>query len=64
MAGQTHKLIHELLVLRTDGNPAVERFLRVHLICKGIDPQKYDADSDDDPAVIQQLNEMLRDYGA
>ena len=61
MAGRAHKLIHELLVVRTDNNPAMARFLRIHLICKGIHPDKLDARSEDDPEVVAMLEEMLRE---
>ena len=63
MAGRVHTLIRELLVVRADGNPAVERFLRIHLICKGIHPDKFDERSADDPEMVAKLEEMLRDFG-
>ena len=62
MAGAVKRMIQELLEVRSAGNPAVERFLHVHLICKGIRPDKYDDNSEDDPAVIEKLEEMLRDF--
>ena len=62
MAGRIKQLIDELVRLRTKSNPKVEPFIRAHLVLNGLDPEAYDAASEDDPEKIEALQNMIRDF--
>ena len=59
MAGQVKKLINELIEKRSKGNPIIASSTRTKLILKGINPLKFDENSDDDSAVLDKLNQMI-----
>ena len=62
MAGRIRQLIDELGVLRTQGQPGLQHFLRAHLMLNGINPDHYTTKSQDDPNKIRVLEKMIRDY--
>jgi hypothetical protein len=62
MAGEVKRLIEELMRVRSKGNPALEPFVRVHLILNGIHPDEYTADSPSDPDLEQTLEKMIADF--
>ena len=62
MAGEVKHLIDELMRVRSRGNPALEPFVRVHLMLNGIDPNRYREDSPSDPTVEQTLRKMIEDF--
>lgn len=62
MAGQVKQLIERYIHQRTRGDPAQRHFVRAHLLIKGINPDKYTETTADDPTVLAQLNQMLRDF--
>ena len=58
MTGRTKELLRELVQAR--GHSAAGRhFLRSHLILKGINPDVHTETSEDDPAVVAELERML-----
>jgi len=63
MAGKIKLLIDNLVEQRAQGNPSLESTTRTKLLLKGIDGTKYNASSDDDPAVIQKIKEIAKDMG-
>ncbi|WP_319579869.1 hypothetical protein [uncultured Methanospirillum sp.] len=63
MAGKIKLLIDSLVEQRAQGNPSLESTTRTKLLLKGIDGTKYNASSDDDPAVIQKIREIAKDMG-
>ncbi|MBD3330218.1 hypothetical protein GF354_01660 [Candidatus Peregrinibacteria bacterium] len=58
MAGKIHKLINSIVESRSDGNNAIANCIRTKLILKGIDPFKYDENSEDDEEIIAQLKDL------
>ena len=62
MAGRIQELIDELVRIRTQGRGSGGHFVRAHLVLSGIDPDRYDASSVDDPEVIQQLETMIASF--
>jgi hypothetical protein len=58
MAGQIRAMIDEIIKERSHGSVLLESTTRTKIILKGVDPNKYDASSFDDPAVIARLREM------
>jgi ribosomal protein L18 len=58
MAGQIRSMIDQIIEKRSNGNAVLASTTQTKLILKGIDPAKYDANSQDDPQVIARLREL------
>ena len=63
MAGQAKHYIDTIVKTRGKGNPAIERGVRVKLILKGIQPEKYGHDTPDDPIAISLIRSVAADLG-
>lgn len=55
MAGQVKAMIDQIVEQRSKGNAVLAMTTKTKLILKGFDPDKYDASSPDDPALIARL---------
>ncbi|NMM63108.1 hypothetical protein HBE96_10445 [Clostridium sp. P21] len=55
MAGKIKKIIDEIIKQRSKGNPAIKEMTKAKFILKGINPDKFDSDSEDDPVIIEKL---------
>lgn len=62
MAGKIHAMIEKIIDQRSGGSNAGAAAVRVRLLLRGIDPDKYDATSDDDPVIIAKLDQMATDF--
>jgi len=62
MAGETKRLIDELMRVRAKGNPALEPFVRVHLMLNGIDPARYTENTPSDPEAERLVRKMIDDF--
>ncbi|ABQ27501.1 FIST N-terminal domain-containing protein [Geotalea uraniireducens] len=63
MAGKIREMIDFVLRQRAAGNPMLEKIIKTKMILKGINPSKFTSQSDDDPAVLQQLEGMSMELG-
>ena len=61
MAGKIKHMIDSIIQRRAKGNPAVASSTRIKLIMKGINPDKYTFNSDDDPVIIEKLEKLMED---
>jgi len=61
MAGKIKQMIDSIISQRAKDNPMLERVIKTKLILKGINPNRYTPQSDDDPAVIVKLEKMMQD---
>jgi len=61
MAGKIKRLIDKIIAERSKGDEMLARIIRTKLILKGINPEKYSDQTDDDPAIIRQLEKVLQD---
>jgi hypothetical protein len=61
MAGKIKSMIDYIIKQRAQDNPMLERVIKTKLILKGINPSKYNLQSDDDPVIIKKLEIMLND---
>jgi len=58
VAGQIRKMIDLIVQERAKGNPLIERTTRTKLLLKGINPDRYNAESLDDPVIIARLKHL------
>jgi hypothetical protein len=63
MAGKIREMIDFVLKQRAAGNSMLEKIIKTKMILKGINPNKFTHLSDDDPAVLQQLEGMSMELG-
>jgi hypothetical protein len=59
MAGKIRQMIDSIISQRAKDNPMLERVIRTKLILKGINPNKYTLQSEDDPVVLGKLEKMI-----
>lgn len=60
MAGRIKQMIDTLIEQESKGEPRLVNITRTKLIVRGIHPEKYSAQSEDDPIIIRQLEKMIR----
>lgn len=58
MAGKIKQMIDEIIKHQSQGNPAMAHFAKTKLTLKGINPDKFDASSEDDPGIIAKLTAL------
>jgi hypothetical protein len=58
MAGQIHKMLEQIIAERSRGNATIAITTRTKLMLKGIDADKYNAMSPDDPATIARVRQV------
>ena len=63
MPGQIKSMITQLFLLRVGDNPHLKAPFKIKLIMKGIDPDLFDERSEDDPVVIQRLQNIAKSMG-
>jgi len=61
MAGKIRQMIDSIIIQRAKDNPMLERVIKTKLILKGINPNKYTLQSDDDPVILGKLEKMIRE---
>ncbi len=62
MAGKIKNMIDAFVNQRAQGNTVLEGVVKIKLILKGIDPKLYTAESEDDPAIIAKLEELMKEF--
>ncbi len=63
MTGRVKYMIDTLIDKRSHGNPALVKMMHIKLKLKGISPDHYTWTSEDDPTVIEKLNNLAKDLG-
>lgn len=63
MAGTAIKLIDKLIAEKSKGDQVVANGIKVKLIVKGIPVAKLTASTPDDPAVIEQIKTVAKEFG-
>jgi hypothetical protein len=63
MAGQIKQMIDKIIEIRSKGNETIAATTRTKLILKGFNPDKFSADSEDDPAVLGKLKQVAGEMG-
>jgi len=63
MAGQIISMIESIIAQRSGGNPILVMTTKTKFVLKGISPDRYNAGSPDDPAVIAKLRTIAAELG-
>lgn len=63
MAGQIHNMIQTVITQKAKGNVVIANSVRTKMYLKGIAVDKYTAVSPDDPAVMQKVREIAKEFG-
>jgi hypothetical protein len=63
MAGRIRKLADKIIEGRANGNQFIRETTKVKLILKGINPDKYDANSADDTVILDKLTKLAGELG-
>jgi len=54
-------MIDSIISQRAKQNPMLAGVIKTKLMLKGIDPSKFTAQSDDDPAIIAKLEAVVKE---
>jgi len=63
MAGKIKKIIDTIIEKRAQGNETLIATTRTKLLLKGINPNKFNSNSEDDHATIEKLKILAKDLG-
>jgi hypothetical protein len=63
MAGKIRQMIDSVIAQRAMGNPMLEKIIKTKLILKGVNPNKYTLDSEDDPLILEKIEKMITELG-
>ena len=63
MPGQIKQLIDEIMRQRSGGHPTLLMTTKTKLILKGLNPDKFNAASPDDPAIMAKVLATAREMG-
>lgn len=61
MAGKIKQMIDMIVAQRAKDNPMLAGVIKTKLMLKGIDPNKFTPQSDDDPAIIAKLEVVAKE---
>jgi len=61
MAGKIKQMIDTIIAQRSKGNSMLVGVVKTKLMLKGIDPNKFTAQSPDDPAILAKLEAIGRE---
>jgi hypothetical protein len=63
MAGKINAMIKTIIDKRANGSEMIARTVHTRLVIKGINPEKYSANSEDDPVIIAKLQQIAQEFG-
>ncbi len=63
MAGQIYNMIQTVITQKAKGNVVIANSIRTKMYLKGVAVDKFTALSPDDPAIMQKVREIAREFG-
>lgn len=63
MAGRVKSILEAIIEHRAKGNPTLVAVTKTKLILKGLNPDKYGAQTPDDPVVLKKVEGLARQLG-
>jgi hypothetical protein len=61
VAGKIKQTIDKIIEERSRGNEVIRNTTRTKLIIKGINPNKYTAESEDNPEILTRLQQIANE---
>ena len=59
MPGKVKQMIDSILEQRSKGDPVLLRTTKIKLMLKGINPDNFTLQSEDDPVILEKLNKLM-----
>ena len=63
MAGQIKSAIDRIIEQRARGNPTIAATTKTKFILKGVNPDRFNASSPDDPAMLDKIRAIAVEMG-
>ena len=63
MAGKIKKMIDTIIAKRSRGISELAYTTKTKLLIKGIDPEAYDENSEDNPLIIKRVKQFAKELG-
>lgn len=63
MAGQIIQMLNQIIEARSQGDSFLALTTKTKLALKGVNPEKYSCDSEDDPIVINKVRQVAKELG-
>ena len=63
MAGRIRRMLDYIIEARSQGDRTIALTTKTKLVLKGVDPDHYDQESADDPAVIAAVKQIATQFG-
>ncbi|MGM5483041.1 MAG: hypothetical protein ACQESF_06255 [Nanobdellota archaeon] len=62
LTGQIHNALKTIIEKVSSGNEIIATTTKTKLVLKGIDPDKYDPNSEDDPQVMEKVKQVANEF--
>jgi hypothetical protein len=63
MAGQIKSTIDRIIEQRSRGNPTIASTTKTKFILRGVNPDRFDSSSADDPAILAKVRAIAAEMG-
>lgn len=63
MAGKIRTVLEKIIEKKAQGNPTLIATTKTKLILKGINPDKFDYSTPDDPEILRKVETLARQLG-
>jgi DNA polymerase III sliding clamp (beta) subunit (PCNA family) len=63
MAGQIKKMLDQIIMQKSNGNPTLIAVTKTKLILKGLNPDKFTPLSEDNYDLIRKIRETAQEWG-
>lgn len=63
MAGQIKKMLDQIIMQKSNGNPTIMAVIKTKLILKGLNPDKFTAQTEDNFELIKKVREAAQEMG-
>lgn len=63
MAGKIRQLLDRVIDQRSQGDAILAITTTTRIILRGVDPARFDANSEDDPMILERVRDMALEFG-
>lgn len=63
LSGKIKDLLDQIIQSKAKGDPIMEKLTKTKLLVKGIRVDSYSANSEDDPVILQKVQQAAQDFG-